>query len=547
MKRKLTFLMIAIVAIFAFSDLNLSSAFAQQCGAPSKVTELNINNIRALFKNNGSHFCMGNANLFEVPKGSGKTSFFAASLWMGGVTESGNLHLAAMLYGKDGNDYYPGPLSISPESATYYDKFWSISKAEIDYHKAHYADLNYIMPDNISTWPAHGNPMYGESANLAPYVSVSGNSTYTPSQGDYPLIRGDQALFWINNDACPHGESGSINSLGVEILNMAYAYNRPEYELQHTIFISHQIRNKSPRNYYDFYLSFFVDFDIGYADDDYIGCDTLLNLAYGYNGKEIDDNGSGHPNAYGAHPPAQGAMFLNQKMNTFMYVSKYSQGPMGPPNNSIEYYNYMRARWRNGIPLTYGRNGYETSGEITRFMFSGDPVTKTGWTEITPDGPGSIPNVPYDKRGVMSAEPFTLLAGESICIDIALPFAQDIEGDNIASVAMLKQKAQAIQLFYDSQDYSSSCAFNVGIQELRPKSGELKIYPNPTTGELRIENGEFKIENVEIFDIYGRTLLSLPSLKSFETTLNISHLPTGLYFVKITTEKGEMIKKIVKE
>ena len=32
--------------------------------------------------------------------------------------------------------------------------------------------------------------------------------------------------------------------------------------------------------------------------------------------------------------------------------------------------------------------------------------------------------------------------------------------------------------------------------------------PNPTTGELKIENGELKIENVEVFDVYGRKLKS---------------------------------------
>jgi len=29
--------------------------------------------------------------------------------------------------------------------------------------------------------------------------------------------------------------------------------------------------------------------------------------------------------------------------------------------------------------------------------------------------------------------------------------------------------------------------------------------------------------------------------------INISHLPTGIYFVKIHTEAGELVKKIVKE
>ncbi|MDR2970724.1 MAG: T9SS type A sorting domain-containing protein [Bacteroidales bacterium] len=29
--------------------------------------------------------------------------------------------------------------------------------------------------------------------------------------------------------------------------------------------------------------------------------------------------------------------------------------------------------------------------------------------------------------------------------------------------------------------------------------------------------------------------------------MNISHLPAGLYFVKIITEQGEVVKKVVKQ
>ena len=34
------------------------------------------------------------------------------------------------------------------------------------------------------------------------------------------------------------------------------------------------------------------------------------------------------------------------------------------------------------------------------------------------------------------------------------------------------------------------------------------LYPNPTTGELRIENGELKIKNVEIYDISGKNIFN---------------------------------------
>ena len=72
----------------------------------------------------------------------------------------------------------------------------------------------------------------------------------------------------------------------------------------------------------------------------------------------------------------------------------------------------------------------------------------------------------------------------------------------------------------------------------------IKIHPNPTIGELQITNYELRIDNVEIYDVYGRKLTTnhYPL-----TIINISHLNSGIYFVKITTDAGEVTKKIIKQ
>ena len=509
------------------------SAFAQ-CLKPNNNSELAANNIKALFKTNGAHFFIEKAE-FEVPKGSGISSLFAAGLWLGGKDEQDNLHLAAMRFGQLGNDYWGGPVSNGgAEAASYYDRFWSITKEEIEYHKANYNNPVYITPDIITNWPASGRPEYGESAKLAPYKSVSGNSTYTPSQGDYPLIRGDQALFWINNDNCGAHTETNGKPLGVEVMSMAYAYNKPEYELQHTIFISYEIRNKSENNYKDFYVGFFADFDIGDGSDDYIGCDSSLNLAYGYNGKEIDGNGGAW--TYGNKPPAQGAMFLNQKMSAFTYFNN-AGGPTGDPRTSIEYYNYLQGKWADGTPLTLWGNGYKESTEYTNFAFNGDPVAQTGWTEVTPNGSGSTPNTPGDRRGAISTGPFTLPAGGTICIDIALPFAQDLEGNNITSVAMLKQKVQAIQQFYDNQQYEMACGGNIGIKEKEINKAAIQVFPNPTKGQFTVKS-ESIIENIELYDMRGQKVYTnTPKKQSFQIDIDLSR---GLYLYRAVLQDGSI-------
>jgi len=84
---------------------------------------------------------------------------------------------------------------------------------------------------------------------------------------------------------------------------------------------------------------------------------------------------------------------------------------------------------------------------------------------------------------------------------------------------------------------------DVGIKNLYLQT--LSLFPNPTTGQLTISNGQLTIINVEIFDVFGRKVLEPPLtvLRSYDLTV----LHPGVYFVKITTEAGQVVKKVVKE
>jgi len=526
----------ATLLLFCSSALLLfisSFLHAQSCLPPSHSTELSTNNIRALFKTNGAHFFRENAE-FEVPKGSGKTTLFAGALWLGAKDEDNNLYVAAMKYGQGGNDYWTGPLSNNQViTGAYYDRFWIVNKKEIDEHIAGITnqDPNYIIPSSIMNWPAHGSESLGESFLLAPYKNVSGENKYSPEKGDYPLIRGDEAIFWINNDVCgTHGESQG-EPLGVEIMSMACAYKSADYALNNTIFLSYEIRNKSTRNYKDLYVGFFADFDIGFAYDDYVGCDSLLNLCYGYNGTPIDGNGQTY--AYGEYPPAQGAMFLNKTMSSFIYyVNPYQGGLL----NNIVFYNQLQGKWAEGVPLTYGGTGYNpTSTNYTKFAFSGDPATKTGWTEVTPNGPDTPSNAPEERKGIMSAGPFNLNAGEIIKIDIALPFAQDLNGDHLTSVTMLKQNAQKIQQFYNDNI--------LNIKQIEQKKGFLTVYPNPTSGEIRVTSDKLQVTSFEIYDVYGREQKSRRTEKQNGGNViefDLSNLPKGLYMYRAVLEDNSV-------
>jgi Zn-dependent metalloprotease len=72
---------------------------------------------------------------------------------------------------------------------------------------------------------------------------------------------------------------------------------------------------------------------------------------------------------------------------------------------------------------------------------------------------------------------------------------------------------------------------------------ELRIYPNPTTGELRVTSDKLQVTGIEVFDIYGRKQKA-ESRK--QNAVDISSLSAGIYFVKIETENGVVVKKVVK-
>jgi PKD repeat protein len=95
-----------------------------------------------------------------------------------------------------------------------------------------------------------------------------------------------------------------------------------------------------------------------------------------------------------------------------------------------------------------------------------------------------------------------------------------------------------------------------------PTAGALEsaitVYPNPTAGELKIMNyvagqarNDAGIGNIEIYDVFGKRVASVETLRATSlqqptTTLDISHLPSGVYFIRIQTTTGIVIKKMVK-
>lgn len=441
-----------------------------------KDNRIDVNNVDApVYPRAGSWFWNGNKADYHVPKGTPKTSYFTYSFWIGGLDSSDSLHVAAERFNQTGYDTWPGPLStedasIDNETKVKWDRTFKITRSEVVEFLANYQDSDYEIPQNIRDWPAHGDTTKGQAWLLAPFADVDSNNYYEPANGDYPIFPGDMAQFIIFNDNySQHTESGGT-PLGTETHVMVYAYDSPgDTIMNNTIFVKYKIFNRSQNDYHDTYVGLWSDWDLGYAADDFVGCDIMKNSAYCYNGTDVDGT-EGQEWAYGSEWPVQTlnvlygplipsdnldnpaysdsadcSLFINNGYNEYaINGSGFGDGIVdnerygmtgfvyhtndnsvtGDPLYAYEYYWMMKGLWKDSTHVKYGGNGYcQYATDIdSRFMYYGDSDSPcnfatygvevpdslygaAGWTEET------VSNYPMDRRGVASVGPFNLEAG----------------------------------------------------------------------------------------------------------------------------------------
>ncbi len=77
-----------------------------------------------------------------------------------------------------------------------------------------------------------------------------------------------------------------------------------------------------------------------------------------------------------------------------------------------------------------------------------------------------------------------------------------------------------------------------------PKKTDILYFPNPTTNTIIIEGED--IESIDFLNTEGQVVIQL-NRQQEKCKININSLSTGLYIVKIGTNKGSVIKKIVLE
>ncbi len=113
-----------------------------------------------------------------------------------------------------------------------------------------------------------------------------------------------------------------------------------------------------------------------------------------------------------------------------------------------------------------------------------------------------------------------------------------------AEVGYSKHNGSVFVMGKNGVIYKNLNLSTVGINETELKK-KINIFPNPTKDVLQIEvSDDTEIEGIELFDIEGKRV---KIFNKIDTSLNISALSSGTYFLKFSTGEGVLIKKVVIE
>jgi hypothetical protein len=91
-------------------------------------------------------------------------------------------------------------------------------------------------------------------------------------------------------------------------------------------------------------------------------------------------------------------------------------------------------------------------------------------------------------------------------------------------------------------NYSTDCAAAALSTDSFLKEN-IAIYPNPILSKIQISlSNSILLQSVEIYNLMGKKMLL-----SKKELINVEKFSTGVYFLKISTDKGVLIKKVIKD
>ncbi|MFT5778358.1 MAG: hypothetical protein ACI837_001314 [Crocinitomicaceae bacterium] len=513
--------------IYSLSSFVFILTFTQS-NAQVNTTVLDENNMAVTLSDGGVSFSQPEyevgvlltGNGCETPKGLGIHSLSGLSMWFSGQESDTGLPHSSAPMNEAYRQQFIGPLNTHGHALDFQDQWlhslFPITTAEIENHITNFNNPGYIIPESILSWPAHGDVSLGFNYFLAPFVDVDGDGTYIPSNGDFPCIKGDKAVFIMLNDVEEYHGCGGVASnqaaLGIQIQMLFYQYST-QSGLENVTFCDTKIHNQSEHDYVNFKSSLHLNTIIGSFEDDHVGTEVQRNTIYAYNGDSLDYSVSspGHQE----HPPAIGVVSLNHTIARSRYFTHPANYPYNIPVYPPDIRNIMNGNLLDGSPQDqdyfFTGNPYEASGDLDTNQYNS-----------------------YHDKMVYTIDAGTLLQGESKQFDFAVVYSQGINYKE--SVNDLFNDIDATQTFYNNQ--SVECFLQYLNVEDSPEIMGVTIYPNPSNGLINIKLDDAILgSSLEVLDLSGRKIQPTKQLNYNHESLALKQ-PPGIYIIRIS--KGNM-------
>ncbi|MAX82471.1 MAG: hypothetical protein CL843_20115 [Crocinitomicaceae bacterium] len=182
----------------------------------------------------------------------------------------------------------------------------------------------------------------------------------------------------------------------------------------------------------------------------------------------------------------------------------------------------------------------EDHGVTWEQMNSGLPQTLTFMIDATPD----------DSLIFAATEvgPYVFVAKDSMWYSMSSDAAPDqrywsVEWINASKTVRFGTYGRGIWDFSFAQE--SDTTDTTSVNNLSGLNEQFHVYPNPAKDQLTVQSEQAKLRKVDIYDINGRVVAQIYPTDN-TTTINLSHLVKGTYFVHLHTQTEHSIQKIIK-
>ncbi|MGN7705938.1 T9SS type A sorting domain-containing protein [Chryseobacterium sp. 22543] len=114
------------------------------------------------------------------------------------------------------------------------------------------------------------------------------------------------------------------------------------------------------------------------------------------------------------------------------------------------------------------------------------------------------------------------------------------------SVCVDDAQLNELQTMYPDVTFTTNCS-NSFLKSDNPsfKTKQIKVFPNPVKDILQI-SADTPIKNIKLIDFQERILLDR-NFNQANVSIDLSGYPTAVYIIKITTDKTQVTKKIIKK